>query len=76
MNPSKLPPWIVDQARQLLSQRGHAWLLAGPSGLGQYSLAMAMARAWLCEQPAAEGPAAPAAVAMPSTCARTPICAS
>jgi DNA polymerase-3 subunit delta' len=55
MNPSKLPPWIVDQARQLLSQRGHAWLLAGPSGLGQYSLAMAMARAWLCEQPAAEG---------------------
>jgi DNA polymerase-3 subunit delta' len=44
-------PWIASQARQLLAQRGHAWLLQGPSGLGQYSLAMAMVRAWLCENP-------------------------
>jgi DNA polymerase-3 subunit delta' len=42
-------PWISAQALQLLSQRGHAWLLHGPSGLGQYSLAMELARAWLCE---------------------------
>jgi DNA polymerase III subunit delta' len=47
-NPS-VAPWIAAQARQLLAQRGHAWLLAGPSGLGQYSLALALARAWLCE---------------------------
>ena len=45
------PPWIGLQTRQLLAQRGHAWLLHGPSGLGQYSLAMELARAWLCEQP-------------------------
>lgn len=38
-------------ATQLLAQRGHAWLLAGPSGLGQYSLALALVRAWLCDAP-------------------------
>lgn len=48
-------PWIVVQTRQLLAQRGHAWLLHGPSGLGQYALAMALARAWLCEQPGPDG---------------------
>jgi DNA polymerase-3 subunit delta' len=48
-------PWIASQAKQLLSQRGHAWLLAGPSGLGQYSLALALARAWLCEHPSEHG---------------------
>ena len=41
-------PWIAAQATQLLAQRGHAWLLAGPSGLGQYSLALALTQAWLC----------------------------
>jgi DNA polymerase-3 subunit delta' len=48
-------PWIESQTRQLLAQRGHAWLLHGPSGLGQYSLAMALARAWLCEQSGPQG---------------------
>jgi DNA polymerase-3 subunit delta' len=48
-------PWIAAQARQLLAQRGHAWLLHGPSGLGQYSLALRLARAWLCEQPQDDG---------------------
>lgn len=48
-------PWIAMQARQLLAQRGHAWLLQGPSGLGQYSLALDMARAWLCDQPGPDG---------------------
>ncbi len=49
----KLPAasWITRQASQLLAQRGHAWLLHGPSGLGQYGLGMAMVRAWLCESP-------------------------
>lgn len=45
-------PWIEDQAGQLLAQRGHAWLLHGPSGLGHYALAMELARAWLCEKAA------------------------
>ena len=47
-----LAPWITRQAHQLLAQRGHAWLLQGPSGLGQYGLGMALVRAWLCESPA------------------------
>lgn len=53
--PASPPPWIAAQARLLLAQRGHAWLLHGPSGLGQYGLAMEMARAWLCEQPGEGG---------------------
>ncbi len=50
-----VPPWIAEQARLLLAQRGHAWLLHGPSGLGQYGLALHLARAWLCEQPGPDG---------------------
>ena len=53
--PEVLPPWIAQQAQQLLAQRGHAWLLQGPSGLGQYTLALALARAWLCEHPNPQG---------------------
>ena len=48
-------PWIAGQTRQLLAQKGHAWLLHGPSGLGQYELALSLASAWLCEQPTEEG---------------------
>jgi hypothetical protein len=48
-------PWLAVQTRQLLAQNGHAWLLHGPSGLGQYGLALSLASAWLCEQPTEEG---------------------
>jgi DNA polymerase-3 subunit delta' len=48
-------PWIASQLRSLLQQRGHAWLLHGPSGLGQYPLALDLARAWLCETPTTDG---------------------
>ncbi len=48
-------PWIAAQTTRLLAQRGHAWLLHGPSGLGQYDLAMQMVRAWLCENPTTSG---------------------
>jgi DNA polymerase-3 subunit delta' len=48
-------PWIAAQAGQLLGQRGHAWLLHGPAGLGQYALALELARAWLCEHPTGSG---------------------
>ncbi|MEY4235794.1 MAG: hypothetical protein RLZZ454_1052, partial [Pseudomonadota bacterium] len=48
-------PWIAQQTQTLLTQRCHAWLLMGPSGLGQYSLAMALVRAWLCEQADSHG---------------------
>lgn len=48
-------PWIRAQLRQLLSQRGHAFLLHGPSGLGQYSLGLGLAQAWLCDRPGPDG---------------------
>ena len=48
-------PWIAAQTASLLAQQGHAWILAGPSGLGQYELALALASAWLCESPQAHG---------------------
>lgn len=48
-------PWIRAQLRALLAQRGHAWLLHGPSGLGQYNLALALAQAWLCDRPTPDG---------------------
>jgi DNA polymerase-3 subunit delta' len=50
-----LPSWIATQRSSLLAQRGHAWLLQGPSGLGQYRLGLEMVRAWLCDAPTAEG---------------------
>ena len=49
------PAWIADQTRNLLAQRGHAWLLSGPAGLGQYALALGLVKAWLCETPDANG---------------------
>jgi DNA polymerase-3 subunit delta' len=48
-------PWLAAQLRHLLGQRGHAFLLQGPSGLGQYDLGLALVQAWLCDRPAAGG---------------------
>ena len=48
-------PWIAAQTEALLGQRGHAWLLQGPSGLGQSSLALELVRAWLCDRPTPQG---------------------
>ncbi|MBA2672818.1 MAG: DNA polymerase III subunit delta', partial [Ramlibacter sp.] len=48
-------PWLGAQLRHLLGQRGHAFLLQGPSGLGQYDLGLALVQAWLCNQPSADG---------------------
>ncbi len=53
--PQRLAPWLQTQLESLLEQRGHAWLLGGPSGLGQFDLALALTKAWLCEQPTAQG---------------------
>ncbi|MBE2262543.1 MAG: DNA polymerase III subunit delta' [Burkholderiaceae bacterium] len=54
-HPAAPAPWIERQIRQLVDRRGHAWLLQGPTGLGQYPLALALARNWLCEQPGPGG---------------------
>jgi len=50
-----LYPWLEHQLTHLLTQKGHAWLLQGPSGLGQYELALHLAKAWLCEKPQPKG---------------------
>lgn len=52
---SPLPPWLQSQLTELMRQKAHALLLAGPPGLGQYDLALSLARAWLCEQVTPEG---------------------
>lgn len=49
-------PWIAAQREALARQGGHALLLQGPSGLGQYALALELARTWLCEDPQDDGP--------------------
>ena len=48
-------PWIAAQRQALARQPGHALLLQGPSGLGQYALALELAQAWLCESPSDQG---------------------
>jgi DNA polymerase-3 subunit delta' len=50
-NAHPLAPWLARQLTGLLARRGHAWLLHGPSGLGQFELGLALARAWVCEAP-------------------------
>ena len=54
-------PWLAAQRDALLAQRGHAWLLHGPSGLGQYQIAMSLVQAWLSRHRASCPPAPPAA---------------
>lgn len=55
MSATTVAPWIAAQTKVLLAQNGHAWLLVGPSGLGQYGLALALVSAWLCERPTVQG---------------------
>ena len=42
-----LAPWIAAQRTALLAHSGHAWLLQGRSGMGQYSLSVEVVRGWL-----------------------------
>ncbi len=50
-------PWLGDWLRSALqTQRGHAVLLHGPQGIGQWQLATTLAQAWLCEDPSAAPP--------------------
>lgn len=55
-----LMPWLHTQLDALLAQQGHALLLEGPSGLGQFHLAMDWAKALLCEGRDIAAPLTPA----------------
>lgn len=57
MSASPTAPWVLAQRQRLSRARGHAILLQGPSGLGQYGLGLALVRGWLCEAPLADGAA-------------------
>ncbi|MDI9333914.1 MAG: DNA polymerase III subunit delta' [Cytophagales bacterium] len=46
---TNLLPWLERDLVRLLAQRGHAYLVTGTLGLGQFELAMAMAASLLCE---------------------------
>lgn len=48
---NQLAPWLTAALERLLAQQGHAWLLTGTQGLGQFDLATALSAAWLCESP-------------------------
>ena len=52
---STLAPWLQHQLTGLIKRPGHALLLQGASGLGQYELGLALAAAWLCHAPTSAG---------------------
>lgn len=44
-------PWLREPLARALAHPGHALLIHGPSGVGQFELGLALARARLCEAP-------------------------
>jgi DNA polymerase III subunit delta' len=51
MSSAAWPSWLDQPLARGLSMRAHALLLHAPGALGQFELALALSRAWLCETP-------------------------
>jgi DNA polymerase-3 subunit delta' len=51
MSGAAWPTWLDEPLARGLSMRAHALLLHAPGALGQFDLALALSRAWLCESP-------------------------
>jgi DNA polymerase III subunit delta' len=51
MSGAAWPTWLDEPLTRGLSMRAHALLLHAPGALGQFDLALALSRAWLCESP-------------------------
>jgi DNA polymerase III subunit delta' len=51
MSGAPWPAWLDEPLARALSMRAHALLLHAPGALGQFDLALALSRAWLCETP-------------------------
>jgi len=52
LSPPAMLPWLQRPLDEALGQlRGHATLVHGPSGVGQFEFALLLAQAWLCEAP-------------------------
>lgn len=61
-------PWLGEPLQQALAHvRGHATLVHGPEGVGQFEFALALAQSWLCEAQPDDGVLRPA-------CGRCPSC--
>jgi DNA polymerase III subunit delta' len=50
-----LADYQTDNLLRLRVLKGHAQLITGSAGLGQFELALQLASSWLCEQPRANG---------------------
>ncbi len=49
-------PWLATWLAQARAHTGHALLVHGPQGIGQWELALTLAQAWLCEAAAEPRP--------------------
>ncbi|MCO5122919.1 MAG: DNA polymerase III subunit delta' [Rhizobacter sp.] len=55
--PGGVLPWLAAPLHEALrTQRGHALLVQGAQGAGQFEFAIALARAWLCETSESQRP--------------------